>query len=196
LRTGRPALILGAMSETGAVTLLLEAARAGDERAMDQLFRVVYEELHRLARVVRVGRAGATLNTTALVHEAYVKLIPSRDLDWQGRAHFFRVVARAMRQVLCNAAEARMAQKRGGGLAAVTLGEQVGSGPADPETVIGLERALVELEALDPRQARIVECRFYAGLSVEETAEALGISVPTVKRDWRAARAWLARALT
>lgn len=184
------------MGDDGSVTLLLEAAGRGDRVAADRLFGVVYDELRRLAHVVRERRAGGTLSTTALVHEAYVKLVPAMELDWQGRSHFFRVVARAMRQVLFNAAEARMAQKRGGGLQHVTLGEAAGAAPLDAETLVALERALAELEAMEPRQARVVELRFYAGLGVEETAEVLGVSTPTVKRDWRVARAWLARALS
>lgn len=184
------------MGEDHAVTRLLDSVRAGETGAMDDLFDVVYDELRGLARVVRRGRAGETLNTTALVHEAYAKLVPARGLDLEGRAHFFRVVARAMRQVLVNAAESRMAAKRGGGWVGVTLGEELGDHPLDPVTLLALNDALGELEAMDPRQARIVECRFFAGLSVPETAEALGISEPTVKRDWRAARAWLAHRLT
>lgn len=184
------------MAEQDTVTRLLEAVRSGDDEAIERLFGLAYDELHRLARVVRIGRAGATLNTTALVHEAYIKLMPSKAPDIESRAHFFRIVARAMRQVLFNAAQARLAKKRGGGQVAITFGDDIGAGPADAETVIAIERALISLEALDPRQARIVECRFFAGLSVEETAAALGISEPTVKRDWRVARAWLARALT
>lgn len=183
------------MTGDHAVTRLLEAVREGNHQAMDDLFAMVYEELRRLARVVRRGRAGETLNTTALVHEAYAKLVPSPSLDVESRTHFFRVVARAMRQVLVNAAEARMAAKRGGNWVPVTLHDHPAERPLDAETLLALDAGLRELETLDPRQVRIVECRFFAGLSVPETAETLGISEPTVKRDWRAARAWLAQRL-
>lgn len=178
-----------------AVTQLLHAAAGGEKVAVDRLFTMVYDELRRMARTVRYGRAGETLNTTVLVHEAYLKLIPFGNVDWQDRVHFFRVAARAMRQVLVNAAHRRMAQKRGGGQWAVTLDEAFVSAPVPSEELIALDEALQLLETLDERQARIVEYRFFAGMTVEETAQALGVSAPTVKRDWRAARAWLAREL-
>ena len=177
------------------VTRLVQAARLGDQTAVDSLFGVVYEELRRLARVVRRGRAGETLNTTALVHEVYFKLVPSGNLSANDRAHFFRIVARAMRQVLVDAAEKRTAQKRGGGAPAITFNDRVHSSPIEAEKLMALEEALRRLEEVAPRQAQIVECRFFAGLSVEETAAAVGVSEPTLKRDWRAARAWLSTAL-
>lgn len=177
------------------VTVLLAAARRGDAEAFDVLFEQVYDELHRLAHVVRRGRASATLNTTALVNEAYLHLLPSADLAWQDRAHFFRVAARAMRQVLVGAARKRLAEKRGGGLEQITFDERLHAAPVAIEDILSLDQALLHLEALDPRQARIVECRFFAGLTIEETAEALDVSAATVKRDWRAARAWLTQAL-
>lgn len=177
------------------VERLLDALRKGDDQALDDLFGVVYDELRRLARVVRQGRAGETLNTTALVHEAYTKLVPSGALDLESRTHFFRVVARAMRQVLVNAAEAGMAAKRGGDWVPVTLTEHPARRSLDAESLLDLEEGLRELEAMDPRQVRIVEYRFFAGLGVSETARMLGVSEPTVKRDWRAARAWLAQRL-
>lgn len=182
------------------VTRLLRSAAAGDEAAFDRVFQAVYEELRRLARHVRRGRAGETINTTALVHEAYLRLVPSRELEWEGRSHFMGVAARAMRQVLVRAAERKTALKRGSGKADVSLDDAPagalaeGSGVA-PEGVLALDAALDRLEKLSPRQARVVECRYFAGMSVEETGEALGVSEPTVKRDWRAARAWLAREL-
>ena len=178
-----------------AVTALLYAARNGDAEAFDALYDGVYDELRRLAHVVRGGRAGATLNTTALVHEAYLHLLPSQDLSWQDRAHFFGVAARAMRQVLVQAARRRMAEKRGGGAVQVTFDERLHEAPIRLDEILTLDEALTRLEALDPRQARIVESRFFAGLSVEETAQALGIGTATVKRDWRAARAFLPQAL-
>jgi RNA polymerase sigma factor (TIGR02999 family) len=177
------------------ITMLLEAAREGDGQAFDRLYAQLYEELRRLARVVRHGRAGQTLSTTALVHEAYVKLVGADPLNVESRLHFMRIAARAMRQVLFNAAERRQAAKRGGGEMAVTLNEDVHAGPVEAAQVLVLEDALRRLEALDPRQAQVVECRFYAGLTIEETAMALDISTATVNREWRLARAWLARAL-
>ncbi len=184
------------------ITRLLESASAGDAEAFDRVFEVVYEELRRLARQVRRARASETLNTTALVHEAYLRLLPSSDLAWKNRGHFMAVAARAMRQVLVRAAERRAATKRGGGKADLPLDEAAGRSPGEagggvePEGVLLLDAALGRLEALSPRQARVVECRYFAGLSVEETAQALEISEPTVKRDWSAARAWLARELS
>jgi RNA polymerase sigma factor (TIGR02999 family) len=177
------------------VTALLLAARDGDSQAFDVLYERVYEELRRLARLVRGGRASETLNTTALVHEAYLHLVPSKDLDWQDRTHFFRVAARAMRQVLVHAARRRMAEKRGGGAVTVAFDERLYAAPIRLDDIVALDDALIRLEALDGRQARIVECRFFAGLTVDETAQALGIGTATVKRDWRAARAFLTQVL-
>jgi RNA polymerase sigma factor (TIGR02999 family) len=179
----------------GDVTVLLRRSAGDDQVALDQLFTLLYDELRRLARWVRRGRAGETLATSDLVHEAFLKLTPSRGIDWRDRAHFFGVAARAMRQVLVDAARRRMAQKRGSGEWFVTLTEDVAEQPMRPEQLLALDEALNRLAALDPRQARMVEFRFFAGLSIEETAEALGISPPTVKRDWRAARAWIAAQL-
>lgn len=173
------------------VTQLLQAAEAGDHAAFRQLYARTYDELRRLAHRVRSGD-GQTLNTTALVHEAYLKLVPGEGLLARDRVHFFRIAARSMRQVLVDAARRRATRDRGNavlGMEALLSTQRVSA------EVLDLERALVELESLSPRQAEVVECRFYAGLSVEETAEALGVSTPTVKRDWRIARAWLAQAL-
>jgi RNA polymerase sigma-70 factor, ECF subfamily len=179
--------------ENGDVTVLLRLAGSGDREAWDEVFGRVYAELRRRARWVRRGRAGETMSTTALVHEAYLKLIPSADLDWRDRGHFFAVAARAMRQVLIGAARHRLAKKRIDGEFPLTLGEaDLAVDTARPERLIALDDALERLAALDARQAQIVEYRFFAGLSVEETAAALGLSEPTVKRDWRAARAWIA----
>jgi RNA polymerase sigma factor (TIGR02999 family) len=179
------------------VTQLLNRAGDGDDAAFRAVFELVYEELHRLAHHVRRGRGSETLNTTALVHEAYLHLLPSQGLEWKNRGHFLAVAARAMRQVLVRAAERRNAQKRGGGQVAVEFEDALhagdGSPGATPERVIALDEALRRLEGFAPRQARVVECRFFAGLGVEDTALALDISEPTVKRDWRTARAWLAR---
>lgn len=184
------------MPDPPPVTRLLQAANAGDPEALDALYGVVYQELHRRARMVRRGRAGDTLNTTALVHEAYLKLMGSEGkVDWNNRLHFFRVAARAMRQVLVNAAQYRARAKRGGGRQAATFNEAVYSGPVVAEQVLALDEALTRLEQTNPRQAQVVECRFFAGLSIEETAAALHISDSTVKREWRVAQATLYRAL-
>jgi RNA polymerase sigma factor (TIGR02999 family) len=177
------------------VTALLHSARAGDEGALDRLFSCVYDELRRLAHRVRSSARGDTLNTTALVHEAYIKLVPSGELDWAGRGHFFGVAARAMRQVLVDAARKRRADKRGGGAVMLTLGDDAAAAPMAVEQLIELDEALKRLAQLDERQVRVVEHRFFAGLTTAETAEVMGLSVPTVERDWRAARAWLALAL-
>ncbi len=180
-------------SNAPAFTELLHAAGEGDRGALDALFVRVYDELHQIAHRVRGGGGAAppTLNTTALVHEAYLKLVPSSFQDWQNREHFFRVAARAMRQVLLNAAKARRTQKRGGGDFAVTLGDSVQAAPIRPAELIALDEALERLTVLDPRSAEIVELRYFTGLSVEETAAVLRVSTPTVKRSWRTARAWL-----
>jgi RNA polymerase sigma factor (TIGR02999 family) len=176
----------------GDFTVLLRAASAGDASAFDEAFARVYDELHRLAQQVRRGRASETLGATALVHEAYLKLSPSADVRWEGHNHFMRVAARAMRQVLVGAARERLAAKRGGGDFAVTLDESAHGVEMRADELVALDEALVRLGAMDARQAQVVELRFFAGLTAEETAEALDISAPTVQRDWRAARAWLA----
>ena len=177
------------------VTRLLHAASRGEPDALDEVFPLVYGELQRLASKVRSGRAGDTLNTTALVHEAYLKLVRTDDVAWNGRQHFFRVAARAMRQVLVRDATRRQTAKRGGGQAPVELNETMHGAAMADDDVLALDEALGRLEALDARQAAVVEIRFFTGLTLEETAETLGVSVPTVSRDWRMARVWLARAL-
>jgi RNA polymerase sigma factor (TIGR02999 family) len=180
-------------AEGGDVTRLLRLAHAGDARAFESAFGRVYDELRRLAERVRRGQSSDTLNATALVHEAWLKLAPASASDWAGRRHFLNVAARAMRQVLVDAARERLAAKRGGG-GAVTLDDAAGAGVAAPmrdEAMLALDEALARLAELDERQARVVELRWFAGFTAEETAEALGISTPTVHRDWRAARAWL-----
>ncbi len=177
------------------IDTLLNAARDGDAKAFDDVYERVYGELRALARVVRQGRGTETLNTTALVHEAYLHLVPSRDLEWTNRSHFFGVAARAMRQVLADSARRRMTQKRGGGMIKVELGDHLQESAVPVEQIVEIDEALTRLEALSKRQARIVECRFFAGLNVEETAEIMGLGTATVKRDWRSARAWLTQQL-
>jgi len=175
------------------VTALLHAAAGGDRAVLDALFPHVYHELRGLASKVRRGSAGDTLCTTALVNEAYLKLVPSADIDWQSRAHFFGVAARAMRQIVIDAARKRTREKRGGAESAwaVTFDESLHAAPVRASELLALDEALERLAALDERQARVVEHRFFAGLSVPETAAVLGVSEATVHRDWRAARAWL-----
>jgi RNA polymerase sigma factor (TIGR02999 family) len=178
------------------VTALLRAAGAGDGRVLDALFEYVYAELRGLAHRVRSAGAGETLCTTALVHEAFIKLVPSAEIDWRNRAHFFGVAARAMRQILVDAARWRARRQREAGDAwAVTFDEAAQAAPARAEELIALDEALQRLEALDARQARIVEHRYFVGLTAQETAEVLGVSEATVNREWRAARAWLRREL-
>ena len=179
------------------LTGLIRAAREGDDAAVSALFSAAYDELRQLAHLVRRSEARQTLNTTALVHEAWFKLLPSRGLSIESLAHFKHIVARAMRQVLVDYARGQAALKRGGPDAvAVTLQDAAHEGAIDPLRLIQLHDALDALERIDPRSAKVVECRYFGGLDVEETAAALGISTATVKRDWRVARAWLTDALS
>lgn len=179
------------------LTALIQAAGTGDPRAVDVVFPLVYDELRRLAAVVRQGRASETVDATALVHEAYLKLTRSEDLSWNDRAHFLSLAARAMRQVLVDQAERKSAQKRGGPQLDVTLSEAVSAERTlSPEELLDLNRALDELALENPRAAKVVECRFFGAMSAEETAAVLDISLPTITRDWRFARAWLTRRLT
>jgi RNA polymerase sigma-70 factor, ECF subfamily len=179
------------------VTVLLRRWSDGDAAALDALLPSVQAELQRLARsYMRREREGHTLEPTALVHEAYLRLVDQRDVQWASRGHFFAIAAQAMRRVLVDHARGHLAAKRGGGAERVTLSGVPDIGAvADPE-VLALHRALERLAALDPRQARVVELRTFGGLSVEETGAVLGISPATVKREWATARLWLARALT
>jgi RNA polymerase sigma factor (TIGR02999 family) len=171
-------------------------APPADRRALDELFSSTYEELRRLAASVRRGEVSTTLNPTALVNEAWIKLSANPAVAQTSVLHFKRIAARAMRQVLVEAARRRMARKRGGPDAIfVTFDESVGTDSAWAGDLIGLDAALEELARLNPRQAQMVESRFFGGLDVAETAELLGISEATVLRDWRAARAWLSREL-
>jgi len=170
---------------------LLLSIQEGDESASARLFDALYDELHRLASRVRHGRADDTMSTTALVHEAYIKLASTESLDPRSRLHFFRTAAQAMRQILVDAARRRLAGKRGGDLFPVTFDDALHRGPVPAAKLLTLDGAIHRLAAVDPRAAQVVECRYFAGLTVEETASALDIAPRTVKRDWRAARAFL-----
>lgn len=176
------------------VTVLLERWRSGDRAALDLLMPLVYEELRRLARhYLRQERPDHTLQSTALVHEAYVRLVGQDLPEWQSRAHFFGVAARLMRQILVDHARSHQAAKRGGNLPRLTLDESIaGSAPRDWD-ILALNDALSHLADISPKQSEIVELRFFSGLSIEETSDVLGISPATVKRNWIAARAWLFR---
>jgi RNA polymerase sigma factor (TIGR02999 family) len=180
------------MAEAGEITLLLKAYEAGDKAAFDRLVPLVYDELRRMAhRHLRRGQRGATLDTTGLVHEAYLKLAGSPGLRLNDRGHLMAVTARAMRQVIVSRARARLARKRGGGEVMVTLEEEkTGTAPA-PEWLLDLDRALDRLRERDEQLARVFECRFFAGLDEEETAEAMGVPLRTAQRAWMRARAWL-----
>jgi len=176
------------------ITRMLSAARGGDARAQEELFASVYPRLRQIAKQRRRGwRGDDTMDTTALVHEAYLKIAANPDAEYQSRGHFFAVAATAMRQILINYAERRSAQKRGGGAVQVELRDADLVSDEAVDDLLALDRALKKLEALSERQARVVECLFFAGFGVAETAEALDVSPATVKRDWAAARAWLYR---
>ena len=180
--------------------LLIEWAR-GDKAALDQLTPLVYDEIRRIAhRYVQHEREGQTLQTTALVHEAYLRLAGSQRVDWQNRAHFFAVTAQVMRHILIDHARRRQYVKHGGELQrvsfdAVTREALMMSQPRAAE-LLALDEALTELARLDPRKSRVVELRYFGGLSLEETADVLEVSAMTVRRDWRAAKAWLYKAVT
>ena len=178
------------------VTTLLRAWRDGNDAALDQLTPIVEAELRRLARrYMSRERRGHTLQTTALINEAYLRLTGTRRIDWQDRAHFLAVVARQMRRVLVDHARTRDSQKRGGGIQHVSLDEALHVPSKSGYSLAALDSALRHLEAADPRKGRVVELRFFGGLTVEETAEVLHVSPDTVKRDWRLAKLWLLREL-
>ena len=177
------------------ITQLLHEWRGGNARALDRLIPLVYDELRRVAaRAMRGERVDHTLQATALVHEAYARLIES-EIDWKSRAQFFSIAARAMRRILVDHARARSAAKRGGGAAKVPLENLTLASHEDPASFLELDDALTRLATLDSRQARAVELHFFAGLSYEETARALDVSTSTVHRDLKLARAWLHREL-
>lgn len=178
------------------ITQLLIDLGQGNREAVDKLMPMVYDQLLQLAqRQLRRERSGHTLNTTALAHEAYLKLIDQKRITWQNRAHFFAIAAQAMRRILINYANKRKADKRGGGEPLATFNEQSMVRETKADELLLLDEALSELEKSNQRLSKVVEYRFFGGLTQEEIAEVMGISVPTVRRDWRLARAWLSREL-
>ena len=178
------------------ITELLRAWSSGDETALEELIPIVDAELRRLARIYMAReRIGHTLQTTALVNEAFLRLVDARNVRWQDRAHFLGISARLMRRVLVDHARTRGMQKRGGGAYSVPLNENMAVSEAKDIDLLALDRALDALASVDERKCRVIEMRLFAGLTVEETAEALGVSEDTVKRDWRLAKLWLLREL-
>jgi RNA polymerase sigma factor (TIGR02999 family) len=174
---------------------LLLAWRRGDAAALDRLVPLVHDELRRIARNhMRHEREGHTLQASALVNEAYLRLIEIKQVQWQNRAHFFAMASRLMRRILVDAARVKAYQKRGAGAQRVTLTDALAV--ASRQDLVAVDDALTTLESVDPRKCQVVELRFFGGLSIEETAEALGVSEGTVRRDWRLAKAWLSRALS
>jgi RNA polymerase sigma factor (TIGR02999 family) len=178
------------------VTDLLIAWRDGDANALDQLLPIVYAELHRLAHDRMRGEwPGQTLQTTALVHEAYVRLVDGTNVEWSNRAHFFAVCARLMRRILVDRARARASDKRGRDAVHVPLEDWLAAEPAKDAQIVALDEALTRLAAQDPRRSKVVELRYFGGLTTEETAAVLGVSVETVGRDWKVAKLWLRQEL-
>jgi RNA polymerase sigma factor (TIGR02999 family) len=177
-------------------TQLLAEMSGGNRTIVDELMPVVYDELYNMARLKLLReRKGHTLNATALVHEAYIKLVDQTRVNWQNRAHFLAIAAQAMRRILINYAQGRKAQKRGGGEMVVTFIEEAVPREARTQELISLDEALSRLPKLNERQGKVVELWFFGGLTHEEIAEVLEVSLPTVRRDWRLARAWLTREL-
>lgn len=184
------------MNSAGEITNTLLALRGGDADALNRLMPLVYERLRQMARARLAGQSpGASLNTTGLVHEAYLRLVDQSRAEWQDRSHFFAVAATAMRQIVVDRARRRGAEKRGGGVRPTLLEDADPGVDARIEEILALDQALTQLGTLSERMVKMVELRFFAGLSVEETAEVLGLDARTVNRDWRAARAVLFRAL-
>lgn len=179
------------------ITQLLQRHRQGDREAFDRMVPLVYDRLRGIARgqLGRAGRRGATLDTGVLVQETYLQLAGEHGVDWQDQGHFFAICARAMRRILVDHARMRCAAKRGGGQAPVTLTAEIAGVDDQVDLIVGVDRALEDLAGFNPRLAQVVECRFFAGMSEEETARALDSSLRTVQRDWMRAKAWLLKAL-
>ena len=186
-----------ASASTHEVTRLLQAWGLGDDSALERLMPLVYNELHRLAHRYMAGeQPGQTLQTTALVHEVYLRLVDANDIDWQNRAHFFGLCARLMRRILIDFARSRNYQKRGGHFAHIELEEAATVSAVVGSELLAVDEALKQLAIVDVRKSDVVELRFFGGLTVEETATALRVSKETVMRDWKLAKAWLLRELS
>lgn len=184
------------MKSRSDVTKMLVKVADGNKEIVNSLFPVVYNELQQMAQnQLKNERKGHTINATSLVHEAYFKLIDQKYVTWQNRAHFFGIAGQAMRRILINYANSRSAQKRGSGLADITLADNFEANFIKPDELIDLDKALHNLEQINERQSKIIEYWFFVGLTHEEIAEVIGMSLPTVRRDWRLARAWLSREL-
>jgi RNA polymerase sigma factor (TIGR02999 family) len=184
------------ISQTGVTDLLVHWSE-GDQEALNKLIPLVYDELHKLAsRYLRRERRDHTLQTTAVVHEAYLKLVNQRDANFENRLHFFAVAAQIMRRILVDYARRHHASKRGGDLYKLSLDEALVTSEEKGADLLALDEALERLAAIDPRQSRVVELRVFAGLTLEETAQALNISPSTVRREWSTAKAWLHRQIT
>jgi RNA polymerase sigma factor (TIGR02999 family) len=182
------------MTDQHEITRLLADWSNGDRQALEKLTPLVYDELRRLAgRYLRHERPGHTLQSTALVHEAYMKLVGQTSVRWQNRAHFFGIAAQMIRRILVDYARARQADRRGSGAAKLSLDEAIALPGSSDLNLIALDDALDGLARMDPRQSRVVELRFFAGLTLEETAEVMQMSIATAKRDWVSAKAWLSR---
>jgi RNA polymerase sigma factor (TIGR02999 family) len=179
------------------ITALIRASSGGDAEALDRLVQAAYPELRNLAlRYFRRERADHTLQCTALINEAYLRLAGATDKKWNDRAHFFGFAARVMRGILVDHARARRADKRGGGAVSITLSDGRAPTTAPDVDVLDLHTALEELERLDPAQSRVIELRYFGGLSIDETAEVMGVSASTVKREWVLAKTWIRRRMT
>ncbi|MFQ5641825.1 MAG: sigma-70 family RNA polymerase sigma factor [bacterium] len=184
------------LADPGKITKLLAELSGGHRDVVDQLIPLVYDQLRAIAqRQLRGERAHHTLNATAVAHEAYLKLVEQTRVNWQNRAHFYAIAAQAMRRILINYAQKRSAEKRGGDEPLVTFDEGAMLRDTRPQELLALDAALSDLEKLSERQSKVVEYRFFGGLTHEEIAEVLEVSVSTVRRDWRVARAWLSREL-
>jgi RNA polymerase sigma factor (TIGR02999 family) len=180
------------MSNSGDITRLLSKVQTGDRKSLDELLPIVYNELRRVAESqLRNEREDHTLQATALVHEAYLRLLEQTEVDWKNRLHFFSIASEMMRRILVNYAIKKNAKKRGDGATKIALDEAVSCSKQRDFDLVALDEALTELATFDEKQARIVELRFFGGLTIEETAEVLEISDSTVKREWRIAKAWL-----
>jgi RNA polymerase sigma factor (TIGR02999 family) len=186
-----------ATPDKGEVTRWLVAGSEGDAHALESLLPLVYEELHRQAvRFFRRERAGHTLQPTALVNEVYLRLINQHEVSWQNRAQFFGIAAQMMRRILVSHARGREAKKRGGAAPHITLEEELAAAPERDLNLLALDDALTRLETIDPDKSRMVELRFFSGLSVEATAEVMGVSPRTIDRQWQTAKAWLHREIS